>query len=154
MLGGQGKVLHCHFYQLSYGAIPSLKTEGYTERCLNGRPQTSLQVSGEDPFLQQDTRHLWDLRDWMRWLKNEANSHCMEDGEEGRARRTEGQMTQLTEVFISREGVLVEGRSVKKAPDKIKSKVPMLLSTKQQFFRSHKVWPNTALATCPVYVFE
>lgn len=48
-------------------------------------------------------------------------------------------MTQLTEVFISREGVLVEDRSVKKASGKIKSKVPMLLSTKRQFFRSHKV---------------
>lgn len=56
-------------------------------------------------------------------------------------------MTQLTEVFISRKGVLAEDRSVKKAPDKIKSKVPMLLSTKQQFFRSECVGKKTELGS-------
>lgn len=34
-------------------------------------------------------------------LKNKTNTHCMEDREKGRARRTEGQMTWLAKIFIS-----------------------------------------------------
>lgn len=79
------------------------------------------------------------------WLKNKTNSHCMEDRKEGRARRTERQMTWLTKIFTSREGVLVENRLVKKAIGKINSKILMLLSIK---------WPNTALAACPISMFE
>lgn len=99
-----------------------------------------------DTFGNCRRRHLW--------LKNKTNSHCMEDGEEGRARRAEGQMTWLTKIFISRKGVSVEDWLVKKAIGKIKSKVLMLLSTKWQLFRSHKVWPNTVFPTCPISMFK